>query len=176
VRIRNQDGFTLIDILFVIAIIGILSAIALPRLLIAKQSADAASAIGSLRTINSGQLTFALTCDSGFYAPKLTTLGVMPPGSNEPFVSPGLTSADTVMKSGYVVNVLGTPFANAPASCNGLPAGEGARAFMASADPSEPSNRRFFATNANGTIYEHTSTLAGIMPEVGIPPVGHPLQ
>ena len=67
--IRKADGFALIDILFVCAMIGVLSTIALPRMLIAKQSAGAASAIGSLRTIHSAQLTFALTCGAGFYAP-----------------------------------------------------------------------------------------------------------
>jgi type IV pilus assembly protein PilA len=176
VNIRKQDGFTLIDLLFVCGLIGVLSAIALPRLLLAKQTADAASAIGSLRTINSGELTFASTCGAGFYAPDLPTLGATPPGSNEAFVSPGLTSANAVTKSGYVIQLSGTAFANAPASCNGLAAGSGAPGFKAAADPVVPSNGRYFATNSNASIYEHTATLWVAMPEVGLPPVGHPLE
>jgi type II secretory pathway pseudopilin PulG len=173
---RNEKGFTLIDMLFVCGLIGILSIIALPRLLLAKQAAGAASAIGSMRSINSAQLTFALTCGQGFYAPKLTTLGVPPVGSAEAFLSPNLTITDTVTRSGYVIKVEGTPFASAPASCNGLILGEAAQAFKASADPNEIENKRYFATNADGQIFEHSATLSLLMPEVGEPPVGRILQ
>lgn len=176
VNIRNQQGFTLLDVLFVCGLIGVLAIIALPRLLLAKQAAGAASAIGSMRAIDSAQLTFALTCGQGFYAPKLTTLGVPPLGSAESFISPNLSTADTITRSGYVIKIQGTPFPTAPASCNGLPLGEAAQAFKASADPNEVENRRYFATNADGQIWEHNATLSVVMPEVGEPPVGHVLQ
>src|SRR5438105_10166601 len=80
VMMRNEQGFTLLDMLFVCGLISVLCIMALPRMLMAKQAAYAASAIASMRTINSSQLTFALTCGGGFYAPKLTTLGTPPPG------------------------------------------------------------------------------------------------
>src|SRR4051794_25219913 len=73
--IRKAQGFALIDLVFVCGVIGVLCSIALPRLLLAKQSASSASAIATMRVIDSAQLTYALTCGSGFYAPKLTTLG-----------------------------------------------------------------------------------------------------
>src|SRR3712207_3155936 len=88
---RRSDGVALIDILFVCGIISVLSTIALPRLVLAKQSAGAASAIGSLRAINSGQLTCALTCGGGFYAPSLVALGQSPVGGREGFVPPALS-------------------------------------------------------------------------------------
>jgi type II secretory pathway pseudopilin PulG len=176
VNVRSQKGFTLIDMLFVCGLIGVLSIIALPRLLLAKQAAGSASAIGSMRAINSAQLTFALTCGAGFYAPKLTTLGVAPPGSAEAFISPNLASADTITRSGYVVRLLGTPWAGAPSSCNGLAVGDAAQAFKASADPVDVENKRFFATNSNGQIFEHNVSLQAAMPEVGEPAIGHPLQ
>jgi type II secretory pathway pseudopilin PulG len=47
--IRKAQGFALIDVIFVCGIIGLLSGIALPRLMLAKQSAGAAAAIGSMR-------------------------------------------------------------------------------------------------------------------------------
>lgn len=172
--IRREQGYTLIDLLFVCALIGVLSVIALPNLLRAKQAAGSASAVGSMRAINSAQLTYALTCGAGFYAPKLSTLGVPPVAGKQAFLSPNLTAADTIIKSGYTIQLLGTPYAGAPGSCNGLAAGEAARAFKAGADPVNPAhNTRFFATNANGTLYEHSATLFGAMPEQGTPLIGH---
>jgi type IV pilus assembly protein PilA len=175
VKIGKAHGFALIDLIFVCGIIGLLCGIALPKLLLARQSANAASAIGSMRAINSAELTYALTCGNGFYAPTLTTLGTPPPGSNEPFLAGGLTGADTVTKSGYTVNLTGTSYASAPATCNGLGVGEAAQGFKAGADPSEPGNLRFFATNSNGTIFEDIASLFVGMPEVGEPPAGHVL-
>lgn len=169
---RKADGFALIDLLFVIALIGVLSTIALPRMLMARQSAGSASAIGSMRVIHSSQLTFALTCGAGFYAPNLTTLGHAPVGSHEAFISANLATANTVTKSGYVIELDGSPFPGAPGSCNGLAVGEAAQGWRAYADPTNADNKRFFATNVNGTIWEHTSTLSAVMPEVGDSPVG----
>ncbi len=174
--IRRTDGFALIDILFVCAIMSILCSIALPKMLMAKQSAGAASAIGSMRAINSAQLTFALTCGGGFYAPNLTALGTAPAGSREAFISPNLGHANTLNRSGYMIQVQGTPFGGGPASCNGLAAGATAQGFKAGADALEPTNARFFASNSNGQIFEHTSTIYGVMPEIGEPGVGHILQ
>lgn len=175
-RIRQADGFALIDVLFVCGIIGILSGIAIPRLLLARQSANAASAIGTMRAISSAQLTYALTCGSGFYAPNLTTLGTRPPGSTEAFISADLGSADTTQKSGYVFQMTAAAFAGAPATCNGLAAGTAGSGFKAGADSVEPTNTRFFAINASNAIYEDTSTLFAAMPEAGPPPSGRILQ
>ncbi len=174
--IRKSDGFALIDLLFVCSIMGILCSIATPRLLMARQSAGSASAIGSMRTINSAQLTFALTCGGGFYAPNLTTLGTPPPTGTDAFISPNLGGADSVVRSGYVISVEASPFAGSPDSCNGLAAGEAGQAFRGVADALDVTNSRFFATNADGQIFEHSSSLAAAMPETGEPPVGHPLQ
>ena len=172
-KIAKAQGFALIDLIFVCGIIGLLCGISLPRLLLARQTAYAASAVGSMRAINSAELTYALTCGNGFYAPNLTTLGTPPPGSMEPFLAGGLTSADTVTKSGYVVQLSGTAYAGAPATCNGLGPGDAAQAFKAAADPAEPTNSRYFAINASGTIYEDGASLWAGMPEVGEPASGH---
>jgi type II secretory pathway pseudopilin PulG len=170
--IRKAHGFALIDLIFVCGIIGVLSSIALPRLLLAKQSSTWASAIGTMRVIDSAQLTYALTCGSGFYAPKLTTLGTAPAGSREPFIGPGLGASDTVIKSGYTITMTVLPYAGAPSSCNGVAVGAAGQGFSASADPLDPANPRFFGTNASNIIYEHIATLSASMPESGPPPVG----
>ena len=66
-------------------------------------------------------------------------------------------------------------FAGALASCNGLAAGAAGRGYKASADTNEPQNPRYFAINANGQIYEYSSSLEAAMPEFGEPAIGHPL-
>jgi type II secretory pathway pseudopilin PulG len=172
---RRVNGFALLDLIFVCGIIGLLASIALPQLALAKNAAGAASAVGSMRAISSSQLTYALTCGGGFYAPKLTTLGVPPPTSIEPYIGGGLADADTVTKSGYTIRMAGTAYPGAPVTCNGVAAGDAAQAFAATADPNDPNNPRFFAVNSNNAIYEHNATLWGVMPETGEPPVGNPL-
>lgn len=175
-RIRDEAGFTLVDLLFVIGIIGILAVIATPRMLAAQVSAGAASAIGSMRAISSAEVSFALTCGGGFYAPDLPTLGTAPVGSHEGFLPPGLGTATTVIRAGYAIQVDATPYDPAPASCNGLAAGAAGQAFRAVADPIAPGNTRYFGINANAVVYEDVATFSTTMPEVGAPPRGHPLR
>ena len=152
---QSESGFTLIDLLFVVALIGLLSTLAIPGLMRARGAAQSASALGTMRVVNSAQLSFAITCGFGFYAPDLPTLGRKPPAAPEAFLGPDLSAGPTLVKSGYTFSMGAVGIAGAPGSCNGLAAGAGAAGYALVADPLDITPpARYFGTNADGSIFE----------------------
>jgi len=177
VNARGESGFTLIDMLFVIALVGLLSTLAIPGLMRAKGAAQSASALGTLKVINSAQLSFAITCGLGFYSPDLQTLGVKPPSAKEGFLPPEMSSGPTFIKSGYMFSLAGVAIGGAPGSCNGLKAGNASSGYAAVADPLDKNpGARYFGTNADATLYEDKATYSLTMPENGAPPGGGPIR
>jgi type II secretory pathway pseudopilin PulG len=176
-RTRSERGFTLIDLLFVVGLIALLSSLAVPGLTRARGAAQASSAVASLRTINSGQLSYAISCGLGFYAPDLPSLGARPPGATEAFLGRDLTAGVVVLRSGFEFELFGTGQPSAPASCNGVAAGQGAPGYKVVADPIDPAITRFFGSNASGMLWEnYGASLWGAMPEAQPSPVGTPIK
>ena len=141
---RKQKGFSLIELLIVVAIILIIAAIAIPNLLRSRIAANEASAVGSVRTINTAEVTYASTYpDVGFAT--LASLG----GAGGTSGAAGLL--DSVLaggtKSGYsfATTVTGTPATTYATHGNPL---------------SSQTGQRFFFSDQSGVIRYNTSAVA----------------
>ena len=142
---QRQSGFSLIELLIVVAIIAIVSAIAVPNLIASRRSANEASALATLRIITSAEATYRSTVGGGSYG----DLGDL---QNAGLVDEVVGASDTTPKSGYGFTV-------GPVNGPGFPA------YDATAEPTIytgalATGTRSFFTNESGVIQYALSATA----------------
>lgn len=156
----RSQGFSLIELLIVVAIILIIAAIAIPDLMKSRQAANQASAVGSLRTINTAEVTYASTYNTG-YSRSLDLLG---PG---PVTGPSAAGLiDNVLasgsKSGYSFHYVSCP--SPPGADSGSMANGSCTIVITYQAVGNPNGGVgtgiFYYTDASGVIRQNTSTNA----------------
>ena len=139
---NKQKGFSFIELLIVVAIILIIAAIAIPNLLRSKMAANEASAVATLRTLNTSAVSYSTSY--GNYPPSLASLGPIASGG-----TPSSTTADLVdsvlgqdpaTKSGYTFVYVGTGTPTSSYSITATPVNVGT------------TGQRGFFTNQSGVI------------------------
>ena len=172
-RGSSSAGFTIVEILIVMAVLGIVTSLAVIGTRHARVKAAETTAVGALRTINQAQFAFKTACGKQSFAPTLVSLGTAPPGSESAFLSPDLTQSDPLQKSGYQFQMGGTPNQDVGLTCTGVVPLSG---YFLTADPLTPghSGIRAFGTNADRLIFGDVATYVENMPESGAP--GHGVE
>ncbi len=171
----NARGFTLVELLVVTLIVAVLLSISVVLYRGARVRGGESVAIATLDAINQAQFAYMQTCGQQRYAPTLASLGTPTPGGGSAYLSPDLTTGETVAKGGYSFQMSGTSVADGSQTCTGATPVVG---YQATADPSAPgvTGSRYFGTNTDRVIFEGTETFLGSMPETGAPDRGREIE
>ncbi len=158
---RKQKGFSLIELLIVVAIILIIAAIAIPNLLRARIAANESSAVAALRTLNTAQISYNSTYPTAGYATALANLAgtnCAPPDSTAACLIDTALASGT--KSGYSFNLGGT-------------SGSPVSAYTVAADPivANQTGVRHFCSIADAVIRSGSASLTGASCTTSVAPL-----
>ena len=161
-RVYSSAGFTLLDTIFVVALIGLLSAIAVPTLLRSRAAANETAALATLRSVHTGALSYAISCGAGLWPASFPVLA--DPTGIGGFLPPDLTAAATPAKSGYTYTLEPGPAGlSGLVDCNGNPV---SLDYYITAVPLDFGNTgsRAFASNEAHVIWQDTMGTAPTEP------------
>lgn len=154
---RRQNGFTLLELLIVVAVILIIAVIAVPNLLRARIAANESSAVQTVRQLSAAELSYHTAYSSIGYAPDLKSLGgpavgCSPSPTSACIVDSEITSGN---KSGYAFFAAGLAPAGSPTNTQ----------FVASSAPwvyNKTGTRNFCIATDDGALRAKTGSLGGL--------------
>jgi type IV pilus assembly protein PilA len=147
---KKQKGFSLIELLIVVAIILIIAAIAIPNLLKSKMAANESSAVGSVRTLNTAQVTYAAGCPAIGYSATLAEMNTGAICTSGTAIIDNVLGQDPANKSGYTITY-----------AQGALVGGVANTYTLSATPQKvgvTGQRGFFSDQTGVIRYNQTGT------------------
>ena len=156
---KGNNSFSWVELLIVIAVVGIVGTISVPSWLRARVAGSEASIVALLHAINSAQSRYAASCANGYYAPTLALLATPPAtGGDHGFLGQDFENDPSLKKSYGIILTAGLEAPGVPAPCNGTVPGTVVTTYFVTAVPTNDGDH-VFGTNQSGRIYQSSGSM-----------------